>query len=162
MPEFATPLARQQAQLLMQPALIRVIDNIRKQLEGSRWQGTYEDQLIWPDSTTDEQQQQYKQLQQQTETASPELYDQLQLKLAQLPQPQHIYTLCLTKDNQEQRIDLWQLCYQVCCTNYDLTQPETPLEIDLSLFDETTQEVDWITLDQKAKRSVEMAFEVLS
>lgn len=40
-PQFKTRLAWEQAQLLMQPALIRVLDNIRKQLDISSWQGTY-------------------------------------------------------------------------------------------------------------------------
>lgn len=40
-PQFKTRLAWEQAQLLMQPALIRILDNIRKQLEESSWRGTY-------------------------------------------------------------------------------------------------------------------------
>ena len=42
-PKFKTVLAWEQAQLLMQPAYIRVIDNIRKQLEQSSWKGTYQE-----------------------------------------------------------------------------------------------------------------------
>jgi hypothetical protein len=42
-PKFKDTLAWRQAELLMQPALIRVIDNIRKQLETSPWQGTYQE-----------------------------------------------------------------------------------------------------------------------
>lgn len=42
-PKFKTALAWEQAQLLMQPAFIRVIDNIRKQLDESSWQGTYQE-----------------------------------------------------------------------------------------------------------------------
>lgn len=42
-PTFKTAIAWEQAQLLMQPALIRVVDNLRKQLETSSWQGTYEE-----------------------------------------------------------------------------------------------------------------------
>ncbi|MEL6602708.1 MAG: hypothetical protein AAFP20_05715, partial [Cyanobacteria bacterium J06614_10] len=57
--EFATALARAEVEQLMQPALIRVIDNIRKQLEDSSWQGTYEEDLIWPDGTTSAQKQEY-------------------------------------------------------------------------------------------------------
>lgn len=40
-PRFKTRLAWEQAQLLMQPALIRVLDNIRKNLDKSSWKGTY-------------------------------------------------------------------------------------------------------------------------
>lgn len=161
MPQFATDLARQQAQTLMQPALIRVIDNIRKQLDASRWQGRYEDQMIWPESTSEQQQQQYAQLQQQMEAADPAVYDQLQTQLDRLPQPQHLYTLCLSKDGQERKIDLWQLCYQVCCTNYDATQPEIRLEADTTLFDPEFNNIDWIKLDEKATRLVEQAFHQL-
>ncbi len=42
-PKIKDPIAWKQAELLMQPALIRVLDNIRKQLENSPWKGTYQD-----------------------------------------------------------------------------------------------------------------------
>ena len=42
-PQFKTRLAWEQAQLIMQPALIRVLDNIRKSLETSSWKGTYQE-----------------------------------------------------------------------------------------------------------------------
>lgn len=42
-PQFKDSQAWHQAELLMQPSLIRVIDNIRKQLETSPWQGSYEE-----------------------------------------------------------------------------------------------------------------------
>ncbi|MBD2670081.1 hypothetical protein H6G70_13420 [Arthrospira platensis FACHB-439] len=41
-PKIKNQLAWQQAEILMQPALIRVLDNIRKQLETSIWKGSYE------------------------------------------------------------------------------------------------------------------------
>lgn len=40
---FETSQARQIADQLMQPALIRVIDNIRKQLDQSDWRGSYQE-----------------------------------------------------------------------------------------------------------------------
>lgn len=40
-PKIKNTLAWEQAQLLMQPVFIRVLDNIRKQLEDSSWKGTY-------------------------------------------------------------------------------------------------------------------------
>lgn len=40
-PKFKTVQAWEQAQLLMQPALIRILDNIRKQLDNSDWKGDY-------------------------------------------------------------------------------------------------------------------------
>lgn len=42
-PTFKTRLAWEQAQVLMQPAMLRVVDNIRKQLESSNWKGTYKE-----------------------------------------------------------------------------------------------------------------------
>ncbi|MEG4446347.1 hypothetical protein QUB47_30970 [Microcoleus sp. AT9_B5] len=45
-PKITSPIAWQQAELLMQPAMIRVLDNIRKQLEESVWTGTYQEVQI--------------------------------------------------------------------------------------------------------------------
>jgi hypothetical protein len=42
-PKFKDAIAWEQAQLLMQPAFIRAIDNIQKQLNESGWQGDYEE-----------------------------------------------------------------------------------------------------------------------
>jgi hypothetical protein len=42
-PKFKNTLAWEQAQLLMQPAFIRVMDNIRKQLEESAWKASYQE-----------------------------------------------------------------------------------------------------------------------
>ncbi len=40
-PKIKDQVAWQQAELLMQPVLIRLLDNIRKKLEESVWKGTY-------------------------------------------------------------------------------------------------------------------------
>ncbi len=45
-PTFKNMVAWQQAELLMQPALIRIIDQVRKQLEDSHWKATYNDVQI--------------------------------------------------------------------------------------------------------------------
>jgi hypothetical protein len=42
-PKFKNELAWERAQLLMQPAFIRVVDNLRKELEESCWTGTYQE-----------------------------------------------------------------------------------------------------------------------
>lgn len=42
-PKFKTILAWEQAQVLMQPAFIRILDNLRKELEESQWKGTYKE-----------------------------------------------------------------------------------------------------------------------
>jgi hypothetical protein len=45
-PTFKTRLAWEQARVLMQPALLRVVDNIRKELESSDWKGTYKEVTV--------------------------------------------------------------------------------------------------------------------
>ncbi|MGF1491148.1 MAG: hypothetical protein ACFBSC_01575 [Microcoleaceae cyanobacterium] len=42
-PRIKDQIAWQQAELLMQPALIRILDNLRKELEESPWAGTYQE-----------------------------------------------------------------------------------------------------------------------
>jgi len=139
----------------MQPALIRVIDNLRKQVEASGWTSSYHDEVIWPEQTTPEQQQCYTDLQKLLVSAAPEDRDSVQQGLDQLPQPQHTYTLCLKKGKNEQQIDVWALCYGVCRVSQDEAMPIT---VDRSLIDEDINDVDWIRLDEKAKEWVEAAF----
>jgi hypothetical protein len=45
-PKFKDTRAWDQAQLLMQPIFIRLVDNIRKKLDDSTWKGTYEELQI--------------------------------------------------------------------------------------------------------------------
>lgn len=45
-PRFNSTQAWQQAQLLMQPALIRIVDNVRKRLDKSPWKATYEETQV--------------------------------------------------------------------------------------------------------------------
>lgn len=158
MPQFATEQDQRYAQALMQPALIRIIDNIRKQLDTSDWQGSYRDDMQWPTTATTEQKQQYLALQEMLETATPEEYDQIQTTLNQLPTPKHLYTLCLKKKAQQQEIDVWQLCYRLCST---ADTADGPITIDASLLDLDIGDVNWITLDEKAKRIVIEAFQSL-
>lgn len=42
-PKFRNTQDWEQAQILMQPILIRVVDHLRQRLEQSDWQGTYEE-----------------------------------------------------------------------------------------------------------------------
>ncbi|MEA5421400.1 hypothetical protein VB712_19415 [Spirulina sp. CCNP1310] len=42
-PTFKTAQAWEQAQTLMQPTLIRVVDHLRQRLDASNWQGDYEE-----------------------------------------------------------------------------------------------------------------------
>lgn len=159
MPQFATAQDQRYAQALMQPALIRIIDNIRKQLDASDWTGTYRDDMHWPAEATEEQKQQYLALQEMLESATPEEYDQIQVALNQLPSPQHLYTLCLKKQDQQREVDIWQLCYRLCSTADPM---EGPITIDMDLLNLELGDVDWIALDQKAQRLVKQAFQELT
>lgn len=125
-PKFKNTLAWEQAERLMQPAFIRVIDNIGKQLEGSPWQGTYQE--------------------------------------VQTPYPG--YHLCLTHQGQSIKVDIWQLCFQVCLLDYplpflDVSEVDFNLsrdvEVDTSLINEKG-EVDWRRLETKAQRTVQQIF----
>lgn len=181
MTTFATPLAKAKVEQLMQPALIRVIDNIRKQLDVSDWQGGYEETLIWPEGTTPEQQQEYAALQKVLHGVPPEEHDRVSGLMSQLPQPKPLYTLRLKKSDQPDcTVDIWALCYQVCAVNLvsasdteagvalrcnDQSPPISEaayeqLEADVSLFDEDG-EVDWRLLDDKTKMLVQGLFQRL-
>lgn len=160
MPNFATSLDRAKIDQLMQPALIRIIDNIRKQLDQTSWKGRYEEELIWPEGTTTEQQQTYAALQKKLHGVPPEEHDRVATKMSELPQPSPLYTLRLTKDNYEdQTVDIWGLCYRVCALDNTAEDSEA-LVADGQLFDETG-EVDWRVLDDKTKAIVESIFSQL-
>ncbi|MHC5723265.1 MAG: hypothetical protein ACYTXY_03760 [Nostoc sp.] len=154
-PKITNPVTWQQAEILMQPAFIRVIDNIRKLLDESSWTGTYHDVLIWPASTTDEIKVLVTELLQAMETATPEEADEIRETLTRLPVPHPGYHLRLERQQQQASIDLWELCYQVCFLEY--SPQEEVADIDTSLIDELG-EVDWLRLDAKTKELVEQAF----
>lgn len=160
MPKFTNMTSWQQAELLMQPAFIRIIDQIRKQLDQSRWKGTYQDILIWPTGTPEETKSNFLQLRQQLEVATPEEVDEIEQALTQLPSPYPGYLLCLQYQDKQVNVDLWELCYQVCFRNYIPALGESldqEVEIDTSLIDETG-DVDWQPLDDKARQLVESLF----
>lgn len=159
-PKIKDPNAWQQAELLMQPAFIRVIDHIRKQLDESTWKGSYENVLIWPEGTTEETKDIVIQLVQELEGATPEQAMEIQQAIAQLPVPQPGYQLYLQNQQQQVSVDLWELCYQVCFRHYNPTLAQSnnyTVEIDTSLIDETG-DVDWQRLDAKAGELVEQIF----
>jgi len=153
----------QQVELLMQPALIRLIDNIRKQLERSDWSGTYRTIENWPEGTTPEVQAKVLQLQQQLEAATPEQSAELSDALADLPQPELIYQLCLQKQDHQFEVSLWDLCYEICLRHYSppAEHPLEEAEVDDTLIDQAG-EVDWYRLDAKARQTVEKLFNQLA
>jgi hypothetical protein len=157
-PKITNSTAWQQAEILMQPAFIRVVDNIRKHLDTSSWKGTYHDVLIWPPSTTDEVKARVIKLLQDMETATPEQLADIRANLDGLPMPHPGYHLRLQRQEQEVNVDLWDLCYQVCFLNYS---PENAsVDIDRSLLDEFG-EVDWQHLETKTKQLVKQVFDSL-
>lgn len=157
--KFESLQARQLADQLMQPALIRVIDNIRKQLETSSWKGTYQETQIWPTSTSESTLQRFKELQTQLKSAAPDKADSIRAELAQLPQPFPGYELHLSKAEQECVVDVWELCYAVCFENYPAS--DSPVSIDMNIIDQAANDVDWLVLDNKAKAIVEDVFNQL-
>lgn len=143
----------------MQPAFIRVVDNIRKHLDVSPWTGTYHDVLVWPAGTTEETKAIVTELLQEMETATPDRGDVIREYLARMPMPHPGYHLRLQRQGQEVSIDLWELCYQICFLNY--TPEQEVADIDTSLIDERG-EVDWLRLEAKTKETVGEVFANLS
>jgi hypothetical protein len=161
MPKFADTIAWQQAELLMQPVFIRVIDNLGKQLEASSWQGSYEDTPLWAEGVSEETKAIVMQLRDQLEIAAPEQVLDLEEALARLPQPTPGYVLRLEKGERQITVDIWQLCYQICFRNYSpvlsAMDDAFKVEIDTTLIDETG-DVEWLRLDTKAKQLIEQIF----
>lgn len=122
-PKFATVQAWEQADCLMQPALIRTIDQLRLALENCAWHSSYEE----------------------------------------VTEPFPGHQLVLENGNNQMRVNIWDLCFQVCFANYQ-PQPfvdnlpgneeDLRVEIDQQLFN-AQGEVDWTALDQKAGHCVE-------
>jgi hypothetical protein len=148
-PKITTFETWSQADLLMQPALIRLLDNLRKIAEDQNWQATYNNQLLWPDGTTEAQKADYDRLQQELSRAAPETVPGIEAQLAQLPQPQLYYGLLLSQGERSASFDIWQLCYQICFVDYN---EDNPVAIDATLLDGDV--VDWDQLEQKTKTIV--------
>ena len=120
-PKFATELAWQQAERLMQPAYIRLVDQIRRQTEAN---------------------------------------EDIPVSYVEVSEPYPSNLLCLSKNGQELRVDIWELCFQVCFTNFEeiCQHPEQAAQIDEELFDLDSAEVDWTRLDDKAQAIVAQVF----
>ncbi|MDG2990621.1 hypothetical protein L3556_06685 [Candidatus Synechococcus calcipolaris G9] len=134
-----------QAAQLMQPALIRLLDQLRKALESSPWQGSYETVEVWPENGDGHG----------TDISSTDSGEQ----------PQILYWLHLKRSPDELKINLWELCYQICFRDYEPDWQRADIrdfqvgevEVDASLFD-TSGEVDWNRLDGKTERIVKDLF----
>lgn len=168
-PKFADAIAWQQAEILMQPVFIRVIDNLRKQLEQSTWKGTYHDTQTWPEGVSDDTKAQVLALHQELIAAADDHeIAAIEHELAQLPRFQPGYELWLEQNDtvagtlrdRKLKLDLWQLCYQVCFRDYQPEMPDELIAVDTDLLDEDGA-VDWVQLDQKAKHLIEETFRQL-
>ncbi|WP_016953151.1 hypothetical protein [Anabaena sp. PCC 7108] len=157
-PKITNSTTWQQAEILMQPAFIRVVDNIRKHLDVSSWKGTYHDVLIWPSHTTDETKALVNQLLVAMETSTPEQIEEIKETLTRLPMPHPGYHLRLQRQEQQVNVDLWDICYQVCFLNYGCEN--FAVGIDTSLIDDSG-EVDWQNLEDKTKDLVKQVFDSL-
>jgi hypothetical protein len=154
-PRITNSITWQQAELLMQPAFIRVIDNISKELNTSSWAGTYKDILIWQGGTTEETKARVAMLVKELETATPEQSEVIHEALEKLPTPHPGYHLCLQRQDQQISIDLWELCYQICFLDY--TPDNDIVDVDTSLIDDRG-EVDWQQLENKTRNLVASVF----
>jgi hypothetical protein len=161
MPKFSTTLAWQQAELLMQPILIRVIDHLGQQLETSAWQGAYQDTLLWAEGTSEETKALVLHLQDKLATATPEEAVEIQASLDALPGPSPGYSLHLQQGDRRVVLDIWQICYQICFRNYspilNALDQDLVVEVDAHLLDDTG-EVDWVSLDSKTKQVIHQIF----
>lgn len=171
MPKFQNMLVWQQAETLMQPAFIRLVANIGKQLEQSSWKGQYEDIQVWPEGTDEQTRALVTDLRNQLEGASGDRVDEIQQTLSTLPSPYPGHQLCLSYGSNQFCVDLWELCYRICFRDYDVETgtsrnrgfgkpPSEGVEVDVMLFDETG-DVDWNRLDEKAQKVVDQVFKKL-
>ncbi|MGG6296645.1 hypothetical protein ACQ4M4_19815 [Leptolyngbya sp. AN02str] len=163
-PKFKNPETWHQAELLMQPIFIRLIDNIRKALDESTWKGTYREETIWDEQVPPDVREQVMQLRQQLATTPPKDAEPIEEALARLPQPLPAYYLCLEQGDRTVSVDLWQVCYQICFKNYHPLlniAEDIDVEVDTSLIDDIG-EVDWPALDAKTKQIVEQIFSSLT
>lgn len=155
-----------QAELLLQPAFIRLIDNFRKAVEGTDWESRYEDLQDWPEGTTEAEKARWAELSALLESTQPVDVNAVEAELSALPTPELSYRLNIEKGEQQIQFDLWQLCYQVCFQAYvpglpsDVGHETQAVEIDDRLLD-AQGEVDWVALDSKVLSIVEQIMQSL-
>jgi hypothetical protein len=127
-PKFKNTLAWEQAQLLMQPVFIRVIDNLRKQLDESLWTGIYQ------------------------ETDNPYPGYELYLTYQDRSFTVNLWDLCF----QVCFLEYYPAYRQKSEEEISVTQDQD-VEIDPSLIDEMG-EVDWQRLETKSQRLIKEFF----
>lgn len=153
-PQFSDPQLFDQAERLMQPSLLRLLDHLRRQVAATTWTHRFETLQIWAENVPQAVQQQWQALGDRLETSSDEVeVAELQDQLANLPQPTYAYQLCLEKGDQSVIFDLWDLCYHTCFSNH---QPEIDYEPQIrpGLLEEAG-DVNWDQLDLQAQHMIE-------
>ncbi|ACB53420.1 unknown [Crocosphaera subtropica ATCC 51142] len=118
-PTFQNAADWDKAEILMQPTFIRVMDNLRKQLEKSSLVATYEE----------------------------------------IQEPLPGYQLILTQENNSVTISIWDICFKVCFTDYELLSNESSpdsimVEIDENLFHEKGV-INWDSLEEKTQKTIQ-------
>ena len=154
-PSFETPTDWERTNILMQPAFIRLLDNIRKLTdELSSWKTSYQEELVWDSEVSEAERGRIGLLQQElkTTTDNDRAYDIEQI-LETLPKPYPAYEWRLEYGDEVVTIDVWELCYKICFTADFNPQSEAAATVDLALFEEDG-ELDWTRLDEKAKQLV--------
>jgi hypothetical protein len=149
--------------LLLQPALIRLIDQLRQQMTAASWSWSYDTVELWPDTVSSEVRSQYTTMLQALETASDEEAEMIQDVLETILHPVPLYRLDISLDGVDYQFNLWELCYQICLKEYvpnlsNMTVESPNLDkqtLDLDLY-ESSGEVDWARLNEKAKTVVSM------
>lgn len=153
-PTFIDPETWEKTNTLMQPAFIRLLDNIRKLTdELSTWKTSYQETLVWDADISEEERGRIGLLQQELKstTDNDRAYD-IEEILETLPKPYPAYEWKLERGEELVTIDVWELCYKICFTSDYDPRINSPARVDNTLFD--GDEVDWTILDEKAKRLV--------
>jgi hypothetical protein len=132
-PKFKNTIDWEQAQMLMQPIFIRVIDNIRKQLDNSSWKGVYQQ--------IDEPYPRYELLLSRNE------------KVIELDIWELCYQICFINFTTKV-IELQQHLAEQNGTQIEEIQE---VEIDTSLIDNDGQ-VDWIKIEEKTNYVITNVF----
>lgn len=154
-PSFATPEDWERTNLLMQPAFIRLLDNIRKLTDDlSSWKTSYQENMIWDDRISEAERGRISLLQQELKsTTDNDRATEIEQILETLPKPYPAYDWKLEQGDEMVTIDVWELCYKICFTSDFNPRSEAPATVDQQLFDEDG-DVDWTVLDEKAKQLV--------
>ncbi|MEM9136246.1 MAG: hypothetical protein AAGB01_02690 [Cyanobacteria bacterium P01_F01_bin.42] len=148
--------------LLLQPALIRLIDQLRLQLKAAEWTWSYDTVEVWPDQVPETTRSRYEEMMRALDVASGDDAEAIQDVLDELPQPIPLYRLEITDQSSVPTINMWQLCYQICLKDYTPQLQDMSLmapdlnqnDIDSRLTDQDG-EIDWDCLNQNAQLVVE-------